>query len=121
MQVVDNDHVVMFDVDDTLIMWLWDQFERQQLDAEGALVDIKMHGHVTCVKPHKQHIELLKKYKAKGKFIIVWSASGYEWAHEVIKTLGLESHVDLVLTKPRKYIDDLDANEWMRRVYKKDE
>jgi len=113
MQVINNDHVVCFDVDDTLIMWIWDQYERQQLEESGNLIQVNLHGYSTLVSPHKEHIELLKRYKGKGKTIIVWSASGNEWAEIVVKTLGLEAYVDFVFTKPEKYIDDLNCNEWM--------
>jgi FMN phosphatase YigB (HAD superfamily) len=117
MQVIQNDHIVCFDVDDTLVMWVWDQYERQQLEESGNLIQIHKGQFSTLVSPHKEHIELLKRYKAKGKFVIVWSQSGYDWASTVVKALGLEEHVDLVLTKPEKYVDDLDANEWMEHVY----
>lgn len=115
MQVVDNDHVIAFDVDDTLIMWVWDQEERAKHIED--MVPVGTDTYQTLVLPNKNHIELLKRYKAKGKIIIVWSQSGNQWAASVIKALGLEAHVDFVFTKPEKYVDDLDANEWMTRVY----
>lgn len=115
MQVVDNDHVVCFDVDDTLIMWLWDQDEREKHKDE--MIPVGTDKYQTYVLPHKEHIELLKRYKAKNKTIIVWTQSGYSWGHAVLKALGLEDHVDFVFTKPEKYVDDLNANEWMERVY----
>ena len=120
MQVVENDHIVCFDVDDTLIMWIWDQYEKQQLDETDNLIPITHKGFSVLVKPHKVHIELLQNYKAKGKFIIVWSQSGFSWAQAVIEALELEDYVDLVLTKPQKYVDDLHADEWMEHTYKED-
>ena len=117
MQVIDNDHIIVCDVDDTLVMWIWDQYERTELEEAGLMVDVTQNNFSTRVKPNLEHIELLKRYKAKGKFIIVWSQSGYAWAETVVKALKLESYVDLILTKPEKDIDDLDANEWMEHVY----
>lgn len=118
MQIVENDHVVCFDVDDTLIMWLWG-YELQEAIAEGRSKQImdpdgKMSNTII---PNQEHIDLLKRYKGKGKFVIVWTASGYDWGKAVIKGLELEEYVDLILTKPTKYVDDLDANEWMEHVY----
>lgn len=117
MRIVENGHVVCFDVDDTLIKWLWDQFEIEQLRAEGALLVMEKNGESVAVKPIQEHIELIKRYKVKGKFIIVWSQSGYQWVSEVVKALGIDHLVDLCLTKPEKYVDDLKADEWMEHVY----
>ena len=116
MQIVENDYVVCFDVDDTLIRWIWDEQERLQHCNEMLEIDTT-NRFQTMVLPYYEHIELLKRYKAKGKFIIVWSQSGYEWAKKVVETLNLTEYVDLVLTKPEKYVDDLNANEWMEHVY----
>lgn len=112
----DSDHVVAFDVDDTLVMWIWDNAEREKFKNE--LIEVGKGNFKTLVLPNKLHIELLKRYKAKGKVVIVWSQSGNEWALEVVKALGLEEYVDFVFTKPEKYVDDLKADEWMEWVYK---
>jgi beta-phosphoglucomutase-like phosphatase (HAD superfamily) len=103
MQVVDSTHNVCFDVDDTLIMWEW-YHEHEDTDS---LITIDDNGYPTVVLPNQPHIELLKRYKAKGKTVIVWSQSGHEWAERVVRALGLE-----------KYVDDLHADEWMEYVYK---
>ena len=116
MKVIENYNVVCFDCDDTLVRWIWDEQER--LTHANEMLEISTtNRYQTMVLPYYDHIELLKRYKAKGKFIIVWSQSGWEWAQTVVKTLKLEEFVDMIMTKPEKYIDDLDANEWMERVY----
>lgn len=115
MQRVDNDHVVAFDVDDTLIMWPWSHEDTEE--EKKKLLLVNHNGYKTLVLPNEKHIELLKRYKAKGKVIIVWSQSGNEWAELIVKTLGLEEYVDFVFTKPEKYVDDLRADEWMEYVY----
>lgn len=115
MIVVENNHSAFFDCDDTLVMWLWDQ---DMINAnKDEMVWVGTDKHKTWVLPNKKHIELLKRYKAKGKIIFVWTQSGYAWGEAVVKALGLEEYVDFVLTKPEKYVDDLDANEWMEHVY----
>ena len=116
MQVVDNSHIICFDVDDTLVMWLWDQAEREKHAKD--LIEVGKGNFKTLLLPHFQHIELLKRYKAKGKVVIVWSQSGNQWAEEVVKALKLEEFVDFVFTKPEKYVDDLRADECMEWVYK---
>jgi len=68
--------------------------------------------------PHNGHIKILKDRKARGSFIVVWSAGGYAWANAVVKALGLEEYVDLVMTKPHAYVDDKQAAEIMgERIY----
>jgi FMN phosphatase YigB (HAD superfamily) len=116
MQVITNDMMVMFDCDDTLVMWnnvnYWvpgpDKYEFiDSTDGGSAFLQI-----------HKAHVNLLKKYKAQGYTVVVWSAAGYRWAESVVKTLQLEDYVDMVMSKPIKYVDDLSAKEILgSRVY----
>lgn len=113
MQVYNTDQVVCFDVDDTLIMWGLKDPSRWI-----AINDPYINGLINCVTPHELHIQLVKKYKARGCTVIVWSAGGVKWAHSVVKALKLEEYVDAVFTKPAKYVDDLNVNEWFgTKVY----
>lgn len=117
MNVVDNEVIVCFDVDDTLVMW-----GHNPCGSEVIPFINPYDKSITYLKPHLRHIDLLKQYKGRGFFVRVWSAGGVQWALSVVKTLGLEDFVDSVETKPAKYIDDLQANEVLgARVYIKDE
>lgn len=100
-----------FDVDDTLV--LWNKEESTQA------IEFDDKGIVRKLVPHKAHIQELKDLKAKeGYSIIVWSRRGGFWAKEVVKKLGLEEIVSLVIDKPTKLYDDLAPCEWMpRREY----
>lgn len=104
MQVIKNDHIIGFDVDDTLVMW------------DLPDTDLRVGGYP--VKVHKEHVEAIKKAKARGHFVIVWSQGGQEWANEVVRTLQLQDYVDLVMCKPKWIFDDLPADAWMKRFYK---
>ena len=54
--------------------------------------------------------------------MICWSAGGFDWCAAVIKALNLENYVDLVISKPCYYYDDLKPEEFMgKRYYYKDE
>lgn len=124
MKVYDVDQVVCFDCDDTLVMWPEnDKFaphnasHTQPYEGSVAFPD-PYDGSTNYLTPHQKHINLMKKYRGRGFCIIVWSAGGVKWAHSVIKTLGLEEYVDIVLTKPNRYVDDLSCEKWMgNRVY----
>jgi hypothetical protein len=63
------------------------------------------------VTPHEEHIQKLKEHADRNHFIVVWSAGGYEWAEAVVKGLGLNLYVDLIITKPRWAWDDLPMDE----------
>lgn len=111
MQVIDNESVVCFDVDDTLILW------EQEL-ITGLQITCPYDGAKFIVRPHEGHIKLLKNHKARGHKIIVWSQSGYQWAEAVVNALRLSEYVDFIMTKPRTYVDDLPVQEWLQdRVY----
>lgn len=104
-----------FDVDDTLILW-----GTSDEDKENFGIRI---GHGMAV-PHKRHIEDLKTMKAKGHIIVVWSQGGSDHAAEVVRALDLESYVDVVISKPMWFWDDLHAHEFMSssfRIWKVDE
>lgn len=106
MKVQTQEVVIVCDVDDTLVMW-------------GKAKKGEKVIHVTCpyshkqetLRPHKGHIKVLKDRHARGSLIIVWSAAGNQWANAVVKALGLEPYVDLILSKPTMYIDDKKAKE----------
>jgi predicted HAD superfamily phosphohydrolase YqeG len=85
--VLESDKVLYVDVDNTLVLWDKDTY-----------------------KPHKGHVNLIKQFKARGQKVVVWSAGGYVWALKVVKELGLEEYVDLVLSKPSWWADDLRAD-----------
>lgn len=118
MHVVNNELVVAFDVDDTLVMW-GDKHNKPH--KSRVKVKNPYSNSVHYLKPHKKHIELLKTYKGRGYTIIVWSAGGYLWAKEVIEALKLNDYVDIVTTKMLKYVDDLQAEDVLgTRVYLED-
>ena len=118
MLVVEGENHTAFDVDDTLIIWNTVGYE----DYELIEILCPYGKNKRFFKPHRTHIELLKKFKARGNTIIVWSSGGVLWAEAVVKALRLESYVDIVMTKPNKLVDDLPSNEiFPTRIYLKDE
>lgn len=110
-KVIENEQVYMFDIDDTLIMWDRDP----HFHALGRIAITDPYDGVTVyVKPHERHVKLLTQMKGRGRFIVVWSQSGAKWAEAVVNALGLTNSVDLILTKPQGYVDDLPVSKWMK-------
>jgi hydroxymethylpyrimidine pyrophosphatase-like HAD family hydrolase len=108
MQVASSEMTIFFDVDDTLIFW----DNKCMRPFDGAVEITCPHdGMKTWHRVHERHVGFLKKQKAKGYAVIVWSASGTKWAEAVVKKLGLESYVDFVMSKPIKWVDDLSNPE----------
>ena len=109
MKVIESTRSVFCDIDDTLVIWDW-----QVLDPEGInLVYVGEGSNTVAVLPHLRHIELLKQFKARGHTVIVWSQGGQGWAKAVVEKLGIEEIVDIVMSKPSWYIDDLHASAFM--------
>lgn len=101
----------MFDVDDSIIMW-------QPLHPEA--VDITIGKYTERAVIHHEHIAALKRHKFRGHIIVVWSQGESEWAEAVVKALCIEDYVDLCISEPSWYYDDLKAEEFMPdsiRVY----
>lgn len=112
MEVIENEFLVAYDVDDTLVMYD-EEFDRV------AFLD-PYSKETIFLSPNKKHIDLLKKHKAQGMAVMVWSAGGAKWAKSVIDTLELSEYVDIILTKPVKFVDDLQAAEILgQRIYLK--
>lgn len=106
MITITNRNIVAFDVDDTLI--LWDEHSKDlTYPTEGRLVVICPYdGKPYSFLVHQRHVDFLKREKAKGSFIIVWSRSEGAWANAVVKALGMEDYVDISMGKVTKFIDD---------------
>lgn len=97
MNVLRSDKVLYVDVDQTLVVWQGENYW-----------------------PHKKHIQFLKQCSKRGQKVIVWSAGGFEWAERIVRELDLQSHVDLILSKPAWFMDDLKADKILpeeNRVY----
>lgn len=107
MQVIKNDHVIAFDIDDTLVMWSKDYSVKKK----GRLKFEDPGAGPVYLTPHIRHIDLLKNHFARGFFIVAWSHGGSAWTKNVIETLELQNYVHLVITKPTKLVDDLKPNE----------
>lgn len=102
MQIIENEHISCFDVDQTLFM----HTPGYLFNIVNPYTNTPMVGMI-----NNGHVELLKQHKARGMFIIVWSKAGAQWANAVVKKLKLEEYVDLILTKPDKYCDDLTGDK----------
>ena len=110
----DKKSVVAFDVDDTLIMWdkVSDNMVTVTLPGED--------GFTETFAVHTSHVQMLKDFKKTCRYtVVVWSQSGHDWAEAVVRALDLEDHVDLVMSKPSRHVDDLTSNHWLgQHIYK---
>lgn len=112
MKVLDNESVIFFDVDDTLVLW------GMESDPRAITVRCAYTHKDLLLVPHEKHIELVKTHKARGYLVVVWSAGGFAHAENVVKALKLEQYVDIVMSKPVKYVDDLEAVDILgNRIY----
>lgn len=106
MYIYEDDNLIFFDVDDTLVMW----GDSDNPDA----IEIKdpYYDKVEKLVPNQAHLKLLKRASGRGRGIVVWSHGGSLWAATVVKALGIEKFVNLVMTKPEYYVDDVPITEW---------
>jgi hypothetical protein len=110
--LVENTSIITFDVDDTLVM-------HEPPSQYSPTIKIEYFGNDVYVTPNEWIINQLKYHANRGHFVIVWSQQGFEWVDAVIKSLNLEDYVNLKMSKPRCYYDDLPSQEWMgQRIWK---
>ena len=105
MKVIDGDRTVYVDVDETLV------FEGYEEGREKIIVNV--YGSCATVYVNDVCVDLIKIFKQRGYTVVVWSQSGVGWAAEIVRALGLSEFVDVCITKPTYYIDDLDCSKWM--------
>ena len=103
MFYLDQSRLACFDCDDTLVNWDISKYPH----TEDELVQVPDDQYHWKVLPHHKNIELLKRLKAQGYGIVVWSAAGNDWARTVIQMLGIEQFVDICMSKPELAVDDL--------------
>lgn len=90
------------DVDDTLVMWTITQ------DYKGPLVTTNYNGFKDKGIPNLAAVKHLKKMKARGYSIVVWSKGGSDWAEAAVEALGIEDWVDVVMPKIDFHLDDVE-------------
>lgn len=93
--VIENDRVIMFDCDDTLILW-----KKHDLDLPTVIIN----GREFQV--HKPHLQKILDYHVMGFQIFVWSNSGYKWAKTVTEALNIQDKV-VAMCKPHRVFDDV--------------
>jgi hypothetical protein len=120
MIVLSRGKVVFFDVDDTMILPPWRLTITPSTNAlrdELVFVTDPHDGSRSAHLPHRRHIDRLKQHHANGDGVVVWSQGGAGWCEAVVKALGLESHVDLCITKPNVCYDDLAISSFCQRLW----
>ena len=99
---------IYFDTDDTLVCW--------EMHNNPNAIPFICYGKEYKLVPHTEHIKMLKKFKADGFQIVVWSAGGREWVEEVVNKLFLNDYVDVMLSKPSFYVDDVEVRHFMHKT-----
>lgn len=115
MKTLDKHNVVCFDVDGTLVdSILFGAMPKGDED----MIDISSPFSRTSLAfiVKTPIVNKVKQHHLQGHYVIVWSQAGHEWAETVIKALGLEESVDLLMTKPKWAYDDLPIEEWLTRI-----
>lgn len=108
MIVLESDKVAFFDIDDTLVAWR----PVITVDVDATYIEMQdSDGTTQLLEPMWKNIEALKLHKLRGQKIVVWSAGGYDWARQAVEALGLENYVDIVMSKPAWWYDDMTAEE----------
>jgi hypothetical protein len=114
--LIENEMVSCFDVDETLVL---DRDPKNRTEERSSIFVLSPYdGSFNFRIPHEKHIQLLKQMHGRGRFIVVWSGAGAQWARNAIEALELEPYVHMILTKPIVFVDDLPVEKWMNnRVY----
>lgn len=107
MKTIENEVNVGFDVDGTLIRPATREDKTDEsMYPNGRLLHIFADNTSKYYLVHTEHVELLKSYRKRGFYVIVWSANGHDHAGRIVRALNLEDSVDLVMTKCMKHVDD---------------
>jgi hypothetical protein len=109
MIVIKGNQFVYFDVDDSLVMWQWPN--------EGTNDFITLRpwndDEVKKLAINTEMVKQLIQHSIRNQTVVVWSAGGWKWAETVVKALGIEKYVTVVIEKPTWVFDDLPPNKFM--------
>ena len=111
MKIFENDNVVFFDCDETLVIWNYAKEDEQKT------IKFDNYGYDVHLLPHYEHMKLLQQFKARGHVVIVWTQGGFDWGKKVVETLGLSKFVDAIVCKPKWYVDDLPCEAFMGKPF----
>lgn len=100
MKIIKSNNITVFDVDSTLLL-----YERIRTKEQGKIA-FNYGDEIIYLRPHNFHPTFLKHCHNRGDFVIVWSKNGVSWAEQAVKKLKLTKYVDLVMSKPSRYVDD---------------
>lgn len=115
MTIIKNENIRPFDVDGTLIVPYVKGTPFVRVYDAVTKSDIRVCINLSMVR-------MLKEEHHRGGHIVVWSRGGNEWAANVVRALGLEEYVHLVMSKPIVYFDDVPIKKWLKdRVFLKPE
>lgn len=110
MMVIRNENTVFCDIDGTLIL---NRKETDGVDyAQVSIKDPLGEGYLNF-NVHRPMVRLVREESHRGSYVVAWSRGGYEWAESVIKALKLEDCVQLILSKPLVYFDDVPIQDWL--------
>lgn len=112
MHVNESEQVICVDIDDTVVVW-GNIRDVDPLTHRIAQINDPYTGKQVVLRVHEPHLKIVESRLARGATLIVWSASGYQWAKAVLEALGLDNKNIHVFSKPIAYVDDKKANEWM--------
>ena len=115
MITLKSTRILYVDVDSTLIRWdRWNEDTRYSYAIESKFdTDDEEKEARNIMSVCLETVRIMKQHKERGHSVVVWSAGGAEWAEYAVKSLGLEPLVDLVISKPDWFIDDLQSHDFM--------
>lgn len=105
MQIIKNDKLLFCDVDSTLIDW--------DRPGDPNAIGFKLDDTVIDLVPIWSTVDKLRHFKSENYTVVIWSQTGYEWCVEVVNKLRINHLVDVCMSKPTKFIDDLPAFVFM--------
>lgn len=114
MKILEHNHVIMCDIDSTLIIHELPHYENWvRKSGFISVIDPLDETQSILVRPNHPMIRLLKEELAAGYLAVVWSKGRYQWAKNVLVALGIDHPNIVVMSKPSHYLDDKPCQEWM--------
>lgn len=111
MTVIKSEQLICVDVDDSLLLWN----SPARLSASKDAVDFSnpYTGMRHRVAVHMPHVLVVRQRLQRGATIVLWSASGWQWAEAAAIACNINGENLIIASKPSFYIDDKSAENWM--------
>ena len=111
MKIYNSPLSVWFDWDETLCAWK----SPEKINPESHIQVLVFTGisHYNFIL-YKKVVDQLIRHKERGHFVVIHTQTNVDTVENIVKAVGLDKYIDVIINKPSWIYDDSPPNTWYR-------